>query len=176
MIHQRADTVGEEDLQDQLDNQGCHTLKGNGEHPTVQGHSTGDPRAWIERASRGEVPLTAASMLLGLRLAAIEDGAAFLEWPLDNRFLNGVGVVQGGLLASFADSCMAFAVLTLLQPNDSVAGTDLRINFLRAVRSGTLRGEGRVLRRGRRVIYVEATISDEDNKLVARAGSTFQVL
>lgn len=133
-------------------------------------------RVWLEQLLRGEATPAPCNALLGLQFTGMEEGATYWEWPVQDRFTNGLGVVQGGLLASFADTCMACAAITVLPADDSIAAAEMKINFLKSAQSGTLHGEGRVVRRGKRTIYAEGTITDDSGDLVARAGATFVVL
>jgi acyl-CoA thioesterase len=50
-----------------------------------------------------------ASQGLGLRIDAIGPGTATLSMTVREDMLNGYGTCQGGLLATLADSCFAFA-------------------------------------------------------------------
>ncbi|PYV33868.1 MAG: hypothetical protein DMG22_08410 [Acidobacteria bacterium] len=53
---------------------------------------------------------------------------------------------------------------------------ELKINFLRPVWQAQLKVEGSVVGRGRMIGYVECNITDEENRLVAKAASTCMVL
>lgn len=138
--------------------------------------SGADLRLWLERLLRGEATPAPCNVLLGFRFRGMEEGATYWEWSMQDRFMNGLGVVQGGLLASFADTCMACAAITVLPADDSIAAAEMKINFLKSAQSGTLHGEGRVVRRGKRTIYTEGTITDDLGDIVTRASATFVVL
>ncbi len=53
---------------------------------------------------------------------------------------------------------------------------ELKINFFRPVWQALLRANGKVVRRGRSLGYVECEITDERGQLVAKAASTCLVL
>ena len=53
---------------------------------------------------------------------------------------------------------------------------ELKINFFRPVWQALLRANGKVVRRGRSLGYVECDITDERGQLVAKAASTCLVL
>jgi len=57
-----------------------------------------------------------------------------------------------------------------------VPTVELKINFLRPVWQAQLKVEGSVVGRGRMIGYVECNITDEENRLVAKAASTCMVL
>ena len=50
-----------------------------------------------------------ASQALGMRVAAIGPGSCTMTMTVREDMLNGYGTCQGGLLATLADSCFAFA-------------------------------------------------------------------
>jgi uncharacterized protein (TIGR00369 family) len=88
---------------------------------------------------------------------------------------NPVGVVQGGFLASFADSAMAASTVTNLQGRKAyAANTELKISFVRAAPVGeTYTCTAKVIGGGKRVTFVEAEITDGEGRLVAKASSTY---
>jgi acyl-CoA thioesterase len=50
-----------------------------------------------------------ASQAMGMRVAAIGPGSCTMTMAVREDMLNGYGTCQGGLLATLADSCFAFA-------------------------------------------------------------------
>ncbi|HEX6394615.1 MAG TPA: PaaI family thioesterase [Acidimicrobiales bacterium] len=92
-----------------------------------------------------------------------------------DEFANPTGVVQGGFLSAFADSAMATATVTNLQGRKAyAANTELKISFLRAAPVGeTYTCAARVIGGGKRVTFVEAEITDDAGRLVAKASSTY---
>jgi uncharacterized protein (TIGR00369 family) len=52
----------------------------------------------------------------------------------------------------------------------------MKTQYLRPALSGTVRCEGRFLRRGRTINYMESRMTDEEGKLLAVATSTWQLL
>ena len=53
---------------------------------------------------------------------------------------------------------------------------DLDVSFLGAAGGGEIFAEGRILRRGRSIVFGEATITDAAGKLVAVGRATFMIL
>jgi uncharacterized protein (TIGR00369 family) len=75
-----------------------------------------------------------------------------------------------------ADAAMGMAFASTLAPEESFTTVELKINFFRPVWHAQLRAEGMVVRRGGTIGYVECIITDEKNRLVAKAASTCMVL
>lgn len=123
---------------------------------------------------RGEVdvPLPPVAQLVGFTLIEVDPGRAVVAFDAAERHTSPLGTVQGGILCVIADAAMAIAYMTVLDEGESFTTIELKTNFLRGVRSGRLRAEGRVVRKGRRIGLVECDVLDEEQKLVARATST----
>lgn len=96
---------------------------------------------------------------------------------VDERFLNPVGVVQGGFLAAMLDSAMgASAVTTVGDRRVAVSNTEMKVTFLRSARAGDLLTcVATVLKPGKVISFLEAKIVDEKDRLVATASSTYLI-
>jgi len=102
-------------------------------------------------------------------------GRSVWQMSADERFENPAGIIQGGFLSALADSSMGAAAVTFAQGRKvSVANAEMKVSFLAAVRSGAvLRCEAVVVSGGSRTAFVEASVTDEEGRLVARASSTY---
>jgi uncharacterized protein (TIGR00369 family) len=102
-------------------------------------------------------------------------GRSVWEMRTDERFENPAGLIQGGFLAALADSAMGAAAVTFAtERRVFVANAEMKVSFLAPVRSGLqLRCEAVVVAGGSRTAFVEASIADEEGRLVARASSTY---
>jgi uncharacterized protein (TIGR00369 family) len=87
-----------------------------------------------------------------------------------------MGTLHGGILCDMADAAMGIAFASALAPDESFTTVELKINFFRPVWQAQLKAEGAVVRRGHTIGYVECTITDEENRLVAKAASTCMTL
>lgn len=95
-----------------------------------------------------------------------------LRLPYREELTNGSGTVHGGVLATLADSAVAFALATNFDGKMGFATTDLTIHFLRRARTGVL-ARARILKKGQRVNVGEVQIVDESGQEVARVLATF---
>lgn len=98
-------------------------------------------------------------------------------WQMDaaERFANPAGMMQGGLVAAFADSSMGASAVTYLEGRKAfVANAEMKVSFLRPVRIGSrLTCTAEVISGGRRLSFVEAEVVDDDERLVLKASSTY---
>jgi acyl-CoA thioesterase len=92
------------------------------------------------------------------------------------RHQNIQGVIHGSVTFAVLDTAMGHALAGLLEPGEFCATTQISVQFLLATRPGeTLVAEGVVVRRGRRVAYLEGTCTRADGEVVARALGTWHV-
>jgi uncharacterized protein (TIGR00369 family) len=125
-----------------------------------------------QKIMRGEAPPPPISRLLGFIIKAIEPGHAVFEMQADERHHNPMGTLHGGIYCDLADAAMGYAYAATLAEGESFTTVELKINFLRSVRRGTLTAEARVVKAGSTLGYVECDVKDEAGKLIARAAST----
>ena len=125
----------------------------------------------------GRAPLPPAAALLGWELISIDPEAGTIEvaYRADERFLNPVGVVQGGFLTAMLDETMGPALVASLDPGLFSLTTDLHVQFLRPARPGRLTGRGRVTGRTRSVGFLAGELLDESGQVVAAATATVQI-
>jgi uncharacterized protein (TIGR00369 family) len=126
-----------------------------------------------ERAKANDVPV---ARLIGFEAKDIADGRATVVLSAGPQHANPMGTLHGGILCDIADAAMGMAFASTLAPNESFTTVELKINFFRPVWQAQLKAEGAVLQRSRRIGYVECTITDEQNRLIAKAASTCMVL
>jgi uncharacterized protein (TIGR00369 family) len=121
---------------------------------------------------RGEREPFPVARLLGLVLKALSPGRAVFEMEVSERYHNPLGTVHGGVYCDLADAAMGWAYAATLAEGESFTTIELKINFPRAVRQGTLTAEAKVVKAGSTVGYVECEVQDEQGRLVAKAAST----
>src|SRR3982074_33022 len=114
--------------------------------------------------------------LIGFKLVEAGEGRALVTLSAGPRHANPMGTLHGGILCDIADAAMGLAFASTLAPEESLTTVELKINFFRPVWQARLKAEGTVVQRGQTMGYVECTITDEENRLVAKAESTCMVL
>jgi len=126
----------------------------------------------LERIQRAILAVPYAQ-LLGIELEKLGSGEATLTLKIRPELSQNHGVVHGGAIASLIDTATAFAILTLLEPEERVTTVDLTITYLRPAVDGKLSATARVLREGRRLFAVSAEVADSSGTLLATALSTY---
>ncbi len=114
--------------------------------------------------------------LMGIEPVSYKDGTARLSMVVRDDMKNGEGWLQGGIYTALGDEAIALAIYTLLEEGETIATVSCTTHFIRGVKQGTIFADGTVIRKGRQMIYAEATITDaSDGSLLARCTASFIV-
>ena len=95
--------------------------------------------------------------------------SAVFEAPVALTHSNGT-TVQGGIVTAWLDHTMAWAVAAR-DLNVSLASLEIKVSFLSRVGLHPSIAHARVLRWGRTTVFLEATLTNEEGKLLATASS-----
>ena len=117
---------------------------------------------------------------LGIRVEDAKEGWVRLRVDARDEIRNAAGApVHGGVYAALVDTGIGGALSTL---HDSAAGgvgqttTDLNVSFVSGTVDGPIFAEGRILKRGRTLVFGETTITDAAGKLLAVGRATYMIL
>ncbi len=130
----------------------------------------------VYAAWKNGVPPSPATKTLGMRIVRLEEGRAFLEMDVSEKMHNLSGTMHGGIMGDIADAAMGIALATTLEPGEDFTTIEFKISFLRPHVTGVLKAEGVLARRGRRVSFTEATMTNKDGKVIAKATGTCLIL
>jgi uncharacterized protein (TIGR00369 family) len=126
--------------------------------------------------SKGKANDMPVGRLIGFETKEAADGRAVVTLLAGLQHTNPMGTLHGGILCDIADAAMGVAFASTLATDESFTTVELKINFFRPVWEAALKAEGKVVRRGSSLGYVECEITDENARLVAKAASTCLVL
>jgi uncharacterized protein (TIGR00369 family) len=127
------------------------------------------------RDQRVQVPPNCDLTLGMVCIDKSEPGRSVWRMLADERFANPVGIIQGGFVAAFADSAMGAASVTFARDRKVFsANAEIKVSFLKPARVGsTLTCTAYVISGGNRAAFIEAEITDEDDRMIAKASSTY---
>jgi uncharacterized protein (TIGR00369 family) len=128
----------------------------------------------ITRFLADAMPLCATLSIRGTRHDA--DGVDVeLDWAPE--LCTTAGLLHGGAVMALADTAGgALAFANLPEGATGTSTIESKTNFLRGVRSGTVRAQARVLHAGGTTIVVETEVRDDQGRLVAKTTQTQAVL
>lgn len=112
---------------------------------------------------------------MGMELEELREGYARFSMEIRPEFLQGAGIMQGGLSVAFSSEVVAHAVMTTLEAGENIATIELKNNFLSPVKEGRLTAEASVFKRGRNIAIVDCTVKDDKGRTVSRSSSSILV-
>ena len=111
--------------------------------------------------------------LLGLEVLSVSEGHVRGRIPFDARFQNMYGDYHGGALYAAADTFCGLAAITY---GNYVTTIDANMQHLRAGRNTDyITYDANVIKRGRTIIVVQFSCSDDNDKLINTGTFSFYV-
>lgn len=111
--------------------------------------------------------------LLGMEIDSIEPSRARLSVEVRQELLQLQGVMHGGAIASLIDTAVAFAIISVSEPQDRFTTVEMKVNYLSAIREGRVVADARLIRDGRRIIVADCDVFDSQGKLAAKGLLTY---
>jgi len=132
----------------------------------------------LRLVAEGRFDVPTIGDLLGFGIVELEEGTVTFEMTPDERMLNPLGTIHGGITATLLDSAMACAVHSTLLPGSSYTTAQLNVHYLRAMSPGMgpVRATGTIIHRGRKQSTAEGKLISADGKLIAHGTTTCLIL
>lgn len=111
--------------------------------------------------------------LLGVELVEFTEDKTVMSLEMQEKLRQPYGLLHGGATASLIDTAMAFAVIAAIGTEDKATTVDLTVQYLRPHTAGKVVCTAKVLRAGKRLLFLSAEVVNEQGKLVATALSTY---
>ncbi|MBW3561289.1 MAG: PaaI family thioesterase [Actinobacteria bacterium] len=138
---------------------------------------------WVRAAAAQTAPNVEATFIALIETvndATGEDAAATCGRWVMTEFDKALPPLPEGspsaAVTAILDAAMGGACWTVLDADQAFLTADLRVEFLRSTRVGTVTAVGTVVRRPRRVVFCEAQLFDADEVLLAVSRCTQVVL
>jgi uncharacterized protein (TIGR00369 family) len=110
--------------------------------------------------------------LLNLDITYGEDTCT-VQMPIQDFMYNPQGSLHGGLIGTVMDISMGHLLTHAVGTGMTL---EMRTQFLRPARTGTIRAEATFLKKGRSINFLESRLFDAEGKEMAAASSTWQLL
>ncbi|MFC1885160.1 PaaI family thioesterase [Thermodesulfobacteriota bacterium] len=114
--------------------------------------------------------------LLSMEIKYLRLGESRIEVEVQKKHLQPYGMVHGGVCASLVDASVYWAVYAGFGRAVGLTTVDLRLNYLAPVQEGKMIAKGRSIKTGKTICLGEATIEDENGKLLSHGTSTLMVM
>ena len=124
----------------------------------------------LERVIRGDIPHPSMATTISMKLVRAEKGYAEFEAKADANYLNPMGTVHGGFMATLLDSATGCAVHSMLAPGDTYGTIDLNVKMLKPLpMETTVKARAKVIHCSKQLGVSEGTLEDEGGKIYAHA-------
>ena len=100
------------------------------------------------------------------------EGAATILFDVDDNVFHAAGAAHGTIYFKMLDDAAFYAANTLISDRFLLT-TSFNLQFLRPIRHGRIRAEGKWISGRRRVLVAEARLLDEEDEEVGRGTGTF---
>jgi uncharacterized protein (TIGR00369 family) len=129
---------------------------------------------FVQGLANGALPLNTIARTLGYDVTEAANGRVVIIAEPNDSLLNPAGTVHGGFSATLLDSCMGLAIQSTLEKGISQTTLEFKISLARPItaETGTIKAEGVVLSRGRRIGTAEGRITDRSGRLLAHGTTT----
>ena len=111
----------------------------------------------------------------GMEVVEAAPGQVTVAMRVEERHVNLQGFVHGGMLAILADTACGLSIRSAMEPGRLHVTADLDIHFLAPASPGRVLGRGTAVKVGRSLAFAEASIEDDEGRLLARAQTRFSV-
>ncbi len=110
---------------------------------------------------------------LGIEIMDVRHGEATLKLRVRDELRQPYGMLHGGATASLIDTATAIALIGTYGHEEKATTIDLNVHYLRPVVHGEIFCTAKVVRAGRRILFLSAEVVDEHHRIVATALSTY---
>jgi uncharacterized protein (TIGR00369 family) len=131
-------------------------------------------RETLEKVLSGEFPSPPFAPTMLIDLIEVGEGRVAFRGQPDFSFLNPMGTVHGGWIATILDSAMGCAVHSTLKPGQLYTTTAMTINYVRPLMadSGEVRCEATTVYSGARMATSEGRLIDGKGRIIAHGSES----
>lgn len=123
--------------------------------------------AFRKASENGRVPMVgplAESLKAEILDMDAASGTASLAFEPSDRFLQGGGVIHGGIVSTMLDYALAMAGFSRLPPGKSFGTVSLTVHFLKPVMPGRQIVKARIDRLGSTMLFASAELAREGHE------------
>lgn len=111
---------------------------------------------------------------LGIEIEQINENGCTAILKVRPELYNSIdGVVHGGVTATLADVAMGYAAAPHVDGVQQCVTVESKVNYLAPAKGEFVKAESKVVKRGGKIIVMEARVTTDDGTLVAIALGTY---
>jgi uncharacterized protein (TIGR00369 family) len=108
---------------------------------------------------------------LGITFVEMTAGRLLATMEVRDELLTPFGTLHGGVMAGLVDHVLGCVLYPLMPRGQWAATTEFKLNYLAAVKGGTLTAESAVIALGRRTAVVKVEVSNADQLVCVAQGT-----
>jgi len=113
--------------------------------------------------------------LLGMEVTEIKKGESKIQMPFRQELTHPYGIMHGGAIASLADSAVAMALISLVDPQDRIATIEFKVNYFVPINKGELIAHAKIIHKGSKTAVGDVDVTNAEGKLVAKLIATYSI-
>jgi len=112
---------------------------------------------------------------LGVTIVSLTPGHLTATMPIRDELITPMGSMHGGVMAGLTDHVLGCVMYPLMKRGQWAATTEFKLNYLAAVKSGTLTAESSVLALTKRTAVVQVEVSNDGRPVCIAQGTVLIV-
>ncbi len=124
---------------------------------------------------KGYIQANNFGRLLGMKFDIVGLGEVIYTMPITKDHLATPIAAHGGSVSALMDAVMGVCALSkVFQENKVVSTIEMKLSFVApAMLNDVLTAKANVIKKGKKILFVEGEIRNQNNKLIAIASGTF---
>ena len=103
-------------------------------------------------------------------------GVACAIYSAKKNMCHSGNIVQGGFITGWLDAVMALACMCKVGSDVLVLSLEIKTTFIKSINPGSVVVEGKVIKAGNNIAFLEGQIVDKKNNLLAKANQTVKLV
>jgi len=103
---------------------------------------------------------------LGVEIISIEKGIVKVSCKKSDKLTQQNGFFHAGVITTIADAACGYAALTTMPKGSDVLSVEFKTNLMKPATSETIIAIGSVIKSGKTLVFCEAKITDESEKII----------
>ncbi|HTT98480.1 MAG TPA: PaaI family thioesterase [Rhizomicrobium sp.] len=105
-----------------------------------------------------------------------ESGRSMIHYRATPAMCHSGNIVQGGFVTGWMDAAMAYVTMAVTDFEFSPLSLEIKVSFFQSARPGINIAEAWIEKRGRKTVFLEATLKNEAGELLAKSSSTAKLV
>lgn len=112
----------------------------------------------VERKIRDSFARQGMMATMGAQIVSVDDGSVVISVPITKEFSQQQGFAHAGVAFAIGDSAAGYSALSVMPMDAEVLTAEMKINLLAPAAGDRLEATGHVIRAGKRLVVVGATV------------------